>query len=51
MADKKSSKRLILVLIIVGLVVLSIPCIGIAAAVAIPAFLRYIKASKTSERR
>lgn len=38
---------LIIVLVVVGL--LAVPCIGILAAIAIPAFLRYSKQSKAAE--
>ena len=48
--EKKSSLPIVLVLG-AGCLVLGLPCIGIAAAVAIPAFVRYTKQAKTSEAK
>jgi len=50
MEKKKSNNGLIVILVIVflGLPVL-VGCVGILAAIAIPAFLRYTKKSKTTE--
>jgi type II secretory pathway pseudopilin PulG len=43
------SKTPLALIIGIGVVVAACPCIGVLAAVAIPAFTRYVKRSKTSE--
>ncbi|MEO1271538.1 MAG: hypothetical protein AAFX99_25880 [Myxococcota bacterium] len=52
MSEKKSGwgKVGLIVALVFGVVVaLSLPCIGVVAAIAIPAFVKYIKQTKTSE--
>jgi type II secretory pathway pseudopilin PulG len=43
------SKTPLAIIIGIGVVVAACPCVGVLAAVAIPAFTRYTKRSKTSE--
>ena len=46
---KKSNKGLIIALSLVAVVFLAVPCIGILAAIAIPAFVGYLSRAKTAE--
>lgn len=46
---QKSNKTAMVVILGLAAAFLAIPCFGILAAIAIPAFLRYIKKSKTAE--
>ncbi len=46
---QKTNTKLILLIVGGILVIGGIPCLGIMAAIAIPAFLRYTKASKAAE--
>lgn len=44
-----TSKAVIAVVVLSGVVVLSVPCIGVISAIAIPAFVGYTRRSKTAE--
>ncbi|MGE0784537.1 MAG: type IV pilin protein [Sandaracinaceae bacterium] len=46
---KKSNRVLVLVLVVVGLGVLAVPCLGVTAAIAIPAFVHYLARSRIAE--
>lgn len=48
-SPKKTSKGLIFVIVLVGAAVLAVPCIGVLAAVAVPAFIGYLTRAKTAE--
>jgi Tfp pilus assembly protein PilE len=48
---KKKMKPMLVVLIALGALALSCPCVGIVSAVAIPAFINYVKRAKTTEAR
>lgn len=45
----KSSKKPILIIVALVVILGAVPCLGIVAAISIPAFLRYIKVSKSAE--
>jgi type II secretory pathway pseudopilin PulG len=47
--QKKKSKSPIVLIALIGACVLSVPCIGIVAAVAIPSFVGYVRKSKVAE--
>ena len=46
---KSSNKGLIIVISLVAVVFLAVPCIGVLAAIAIPAFVGYLSRAKTAE--
>jgi len=46
---KKKSKSPILLIALIGACVLSVPCIGILSAIAIPSFIGYVRKSKVAE--
>jgi Tfp pilus assembly major pilin PilA len=43
------NKKVIVIIVAVIVAVMAVPCLGILAAISIPAFLRYIKSSKAAE--
>src|SRR5580765_8236815 len=51
MAEPKRQKTVWYVIGCIGLGLLSIPCVGVLAAIAIPAFVNYTRRSKTAEAR
>lgn len=51
MAEPKRQKPIWYLVGCIGLALLCIPCVGILAAIAIPAFVRFTRASKTAEAR
>ena len=46
---RSMSTGVIAVFVLAGLCVLSVPCVGVLSAVAIPAFVGYVRRSKTAE--
>ncbi len=49
-SPKKSMSTMVIALIVVaGMCVLSVPCIGVVSAIAIPAFVGYTRRAKTAE--
>jgi Tfp pilus assembly major pilin PilA len=51
MAEGKRQKPIWYVIGCIGLALLSVPCLGVAAAIAIPAFVNYARRAKTTEAR
>ncbi len=47
--EKKRNRTMILVLVVLGVAAVSVPCIGVTAAVAIPSFIQYVRRSKVAE--
>jgi type IV pilus assembly protein PilA len=47
--NPRRNKTIVIVVVALAGVGLAIPCIGILAAIAIPAFIQYVKKSKTAE--
>lgn len=51
MAEPKRQKTVWYVVGCIGLAILSVPCVGVLAAIAIPSFVSYTRRAKTAEAR